>query len=177
MDVTTLVTAAGIFISVVLASVISYRVAAGAAKKSDMETIRDEYKKLQNTYSEENTRLNNAIVAEHNARTAEKLDCQKQIENLQTQLTALLTKLPEPGVPQPVVISGIDTAALPALPVRLTGVAEAVVLPTELIRPIPLPMTAAEKAAAAIEAVKEEVATDVAAQVKEEVAATKDKKL
>lgn len=141
MDITTLVTAAGIFISVVLASIISYRVASVSAKKSDLDIVRDSYAELQKTYGTENFRLNNALEVERNARTKAELSCQAQITELQKQLTALLGKLPEPGA---------------VLPVKI--IAAEVALPVEVVRPLPLPMTAAQVA-------------QVAAQVAEAVSA------
>lgn len=146
-DVAIILTAIGVFITVAVPAFIALKVARSAAKKADIESMEGHYAKLQNTYLIENERLHLELVALHNenktlelAQLAARLDCQKQLDELRKQLTEVMSKLPEPGAVQPVVVVGVK-----------------VPLPVEIRAPLPLPMTAAEKAEIA-KAVEESVA-------------------
>jgi hypothetical protein len=131
--------------------IINQRASKSTAKKSDLALLEESYNHLQQTTESSNDRLNNMLEAERLARQKDRNECERQIDTLRMQVIELTRKLPEPGAVVPVLIAGIDTAALPALPVMLTAVQEDVILPTEIKRPIPVPMTAAQAIAAAAE--------------------------
>lgn len=147
-DLSSILGAIGILIGIAVPSYIAYRVASGAAKKVDVELLETSYKKLQKTYEDVNARLNNELEAERLARRADRMSCESQIADLQRQLTALLSKLPEPGVASKVIIVGAE----------ITKDADGKVInpvPALIVGPLPLPMTAAEAQAAREEMEKE----------------------
>jgi hypothetical protein len=127
------------------------------AKKSDLTIMEQGFGVLLETYKKSLAEVSQSLTDERNARTMDKNDCQSQLDSqareihdLQGKLTIMLAKLPDPdsirkmelvgaapGVVIPVKIAptDIDKDGNPAIPVIVKG-------------PLPLPMTAAQVAAA-----------------------------
>lgn len=145
--------AIAVVLAAVVSAVVSLRASKSKASKDDLDTLSASYSKLQATYLIENDRLNakvdklqNEKDALLNKQTEDKAECLRQIialqvsnAELQTQLTTLMLKMPDNTMVRQVEI----VAASVALPVTADTP-----LPVEVIRPLPLPMTAAQVAQA-----------------------------
>lgn len=149
-DINLWATGAAVLIAAIVAAVISLRNNLSVAKKSDLESVRESYVELQATYQTENDRLNakvdklrNEKDTLFNKQEADRADCEKRIMELERKLTILMMKLPEPGA----VIKAVLVGAEVPIPV-----AAAATLPVEIVDPIPIPMTVAEKIAAEVKA-------------------------
>lgn len=156
-----------LLLAAIVSSIVTIVGLRGTAKEKNVKIVQDNYTTLEGNFTrantrltEENSRLSHANIRLETLLVETKSECERRINRLQEYVLTLTSKLPEPGATQSVIIAGIDTNALPALPVVMATPAPVVITGTEVTvpvavkEPLPLPMTPAEVKAAVAEAAK-----------------------